>query len=182
MNIKIEGKIIILRKFRKSDAHDIVKNANHLEISKYTTVPYPYTIEHALDYIKKSQICLRKGTGFYFGIVPKENDQIIGTVSLEKIDVVAKKAEVGYWLGKKYWKLGIADEALKLILKFGFNKLELIRIWARVMEPNKPSIKLLEKNGFKLEGILRRNFYKHEQWYDELRFALLKDDTKAIQV
>lgn len=176
MNITLKGKRIILRKLKKSDADTITHHLKDHDISRYTSIPYPYNLDHAFEFIKKTQRGFRSGKQFTFGIALKGSKQVLGIMSLERVDIVAKKAEVGYWLSKKYWKQGIADECLKLILDFGFNKLDLIRVWARILPPNISSKKLLEKNGFKYEGTLRKNIFKDDVWYDELRYAILRKE------
>jgi RimJ/RimL family protein N-acetyltransferase len=65
---------------------------------------------------------------------------------------------------------------LKLILDFGFKKLGLVRIYAKVMHPNTASAKLLESVGFKYEGKLRKSVYRWGKWFDMLIYGLLKEE------
>ena len=95
-----------------------------------------------------------------------------------KIDYNNKNAEIGYWLGKKYWGKKIMKEAIKLILNFGFKKLKLVRIFARVMHPNISSIKLLEKSSFQYEGRMRKAIFKNDKWMDILRYSILDSEFK----
>jgi RimJ/RimL family protein N-acetyltransferase len=117
-------------------------------------------------------------TACELGIELKETGQIIGVMSLMHIDPASKNAEAGYWLGKKYWGQGIAKEALKLILEFGFKKLELVRIYARVTHPNIASARLLERCGFKYEGRMRKSTFTNGKWMDDLMYAILKEEYK----
>ncbi len=176
--MKLTGKRIILRPLRKSDAQDLQKNANRKEVTRYTQVPYPYRLKDARDFIKKCGQNLRKKSDYEFGIELKKTGKIIGMTSLMKIDKQSKNAELGYWLGKKYWKQGIATEAVGLILKFGFKKLKLERIYARVFHPNRISQTFLRKNRFKYEGRLRKHIKNKGKWFDALYFGLLKNDYK----
>src|SRR3989344_7000798 len=173
MELKIKGKQINLRKLKKSDASSIYQNAKDFGIAKYTTLPHPYTLKNAEDFIKKTHQKIRKKKAFELGIELKETNEIIGMMSLMNIDYDNKNAEIGYWLGKKYWGRKIMKEAIKLILNFGFKKLKLVRIYARVMHPNISSVKLLEKSGFQYEGRMRRTTLRKGKWMDDLRYSIL---------
>jgi RimJ/RimL family protein N-acetyltransferase len=180
LSLKIEGKIINLRTLKSSDAHSICKNANDKEISENTPLPYPYTLKHAHDFIRICQRHYKNKTDYELGIEFKRTGEIIGMISLMHIDNKNRNAEVGYWLGKRYWKKGIASEALTLILNFGFNNLKSVRIYAKVLHTNLPSIKLLQRTGFKYEGRMRKSVLKDGGWFDKLMFALLDVDYKEI--
>ena len=121
---------------------------------------------------------MRKKKTFSLGIEFKETKEIIGMVSLMNVDYDNKNAEIGYWLGKKYWGKGIMKEAIKLILDFGFKKLKLVRIYAKVMHPNITLAKLLEKSGFKYEGRMRKTILRRGKWMDDLRYSILNSEFK----
>jgi len=178
MELKIEGKQITLRKLKKSDAPSIYQNAKDFEIARYTTLPHPYRLKNAEDFIKMTHQKIRKKKAFELGIELKESKEIIGMMSLMDIDYDNKNAEIGYWLGKKYWGKGIMKEAIKLILNFGFKKLNLVRIYARVMHPNIASAKLLERSGFKYEGRMRKTTLRRGKWMDDLRYSILNSEFK----
>jgi len=178
MELRIEGKQVNLRKLKKSDAQSIYQNAKDFEIARYTTVPHPYTLNDASDFIRRTHQKMRKKTDYELGIELKENKKIIGMISLTKINYDNKNAEIGYWLGKKYWGRKIMKEAIRLILNFGFGELKLVRIYARVMHPNIASAKLLEKSGFKYEGRMRKTIFRRGKWFDDLIYSLLREEFK----
>jgi RimJ/RimL family protein N-acetyltransferase len=95
------------------------------------------------------------------------------------IDYENKNAEIGYWLGKRYWGQKIIKEAIKLILNFGFKKLKLTRIYAKVMHPNISSSKLLEQLSFQYEGRMRKTYLKKGKWMDDLIYSILKSEFKS---
>ena len=84
------------------------------------------------------------------------------------------KGEIGYWLGRKHWGKGIVSEAVKIVTEFGFGKLKLKRIWANVYSFNPPSMKVLKKNGYKLEGICKKDIKKSGKLFDKHIYAKLK--------
>lgn len=182
MSLKINGERIFLKIPEMKDAKAIYKYARDKEIARYTTIPHPYKLKHAKEFIKKARQKLKKKEGYEFSIVLKETNEIIGGIGLNHVNKFNQNAEVGYWLAKRYWGQGLMSEAMNLILNFGFKKLKLHKIYARVYKPNKRSSRLLKKFGFKLEG----NFRKHlkgrfsNKWYDELRYGLLKEEWKSI--
>jgi len=179
MEIKIKGEQINLRKLKKSDALSIYQNAKDFDIAKYTRLPYPYKLKNAEDFIKITHQKIKKKKVFEFGIELKETKKIIGMMSLMNIDYNNKNAEIGYWLGKKYWGKKIMKEAIILILNFGFKKLKLIRIYAKVMHPNISSIKLLEKSNFQYEGRMRRATLRKGKWMDDLMYSILSSEFKS---
>ena len=176
MKLKLIGKRIILRPVKKIDAADIQKHAKNKEVSRYTTLPYPYRLKDAQKWIRACELNFKKKKSYDLGIELKSKKKLIGMISLMKIDKQNKNAE--YWLGKKYWRQGIATEAAKLILKVGFKKLKLERIYARVFNPNRVSAKFLRKMGFRYEGRLRKNVRNKGRWFDALYFGMLKEEYK----
>ncbi len=178
MPIKLPGKKINLRTLKKSDADSIFKYIKDSRVAKYLNTPNPYKLKDAYEYIRKTERELRKKELYNFGIASKDNNEIIGMISLMDVDWENKKAEIGYWLAKKYQGRKIMPEAISLILNFGFKKLKLHRIYAKVMHFNKRSANLLEKFGFKYEGRLRKTHHRKGKWLDELRYSMLKNEFK----
>jgi len=167
---------VILRKLEISDSEVIRKFAKNKKITKYTfVIPPPFTKKKVQTFIKRIEKERKKGVSYYFGIELKENKKLIGMINLVKINKKNKNAEVGFWLSPEYQGKGLAKEALELVLVFGFRKLKLKRIEARVLHKNKPAQKLLEKAGFKLEGRLRKRTFFKNLWFDDLIYGILRD-------
>jgi ribosomal-protein-alanine N-acetyltransferase len=93
-----------------------------------------------------------------------------------KDDVYCKSAELGYWLGEPFWGKGIMTQAVKQICKMAFEKYDIVRIFAEPYADNTASRRVLEKAGFRLEGILRKSVYKKGQIMDSCIYALIKDE------
>jgi ribosomal-protein-alanine N-acetyltransferase len=90
-------------------------------------------------------------------------------------DIYRLSAEIGYWLGEPYWGKGIALKAVNLITEYGFNELELVRIYSGVFDFNKASHRVMEKAGFKLEAVFERSVIKNGIICDEYRYAKIKE-------
>ncbi|MBD3217760.1 MAG: GNAT family N-acetyltransferase [candidate division Zixibacteria bacterium] len=176
----LKGQKINLRRVHKSDAESIYRYARDNEISRYTFLPNPYRIDDAYRFISTTHAALRAKKAFIFGIEHKQEKKIIGMISLEQVNFQHLLAEAGYWLGKQFWGQGIAKEALQLLLNFGFKQLKLNRIYARVMHPNTASCRLLERTGFRKEGVMRKAVWRDGLWLDLIWYAILKDEFKEF--
>ena len=141
-------------------------------------IPWPYKKQDAIKFIRKTHYRIKKKSGYAFGIVLKEINKVVGVIGISHIDWKNKNAELGYWLGKKYWGKGLATEAVKLMLKFAFENLKLHRVYANLFEENIASRRVLEKNGFKLEGIMRESRFRYNKWHNELKFGVLEKDMR----
>ncbi len=173
-NLKLESDRIKLRKLKLSDAKDICENLKDKEMIRWTlNIPWPYKKKDAISFIRKTNYESKKKRRYTFGIILKDTNKLIGVIDLLKIDWANKNAELGYWLGKRYWGKGLMTEAVKLVLKFAFKKLKLHKVYANVFEQNIASRKVLENCGFKLEGVRREHRFKYRKWQNVLEFGIL---------
>jgi RimJ/RimL family protein N-acetyltransferase len=113
---------------------------------------------------------------------PDEDYLPIGTCQFFKIDWRNRSSEVGIMIGEKsYWDQGYGSETMRLLLKHGFETLNLHRIWLRVYEKNKRGIRAYEKAGFQFEGKLRHAQYQHNHYCDVLLMSVLKPEWQGYQ-
>jgi len=117
----------------------------------------------------KNKGCIR------WGITRKEEGYIIGSCGFYGFHTRYQRASIGYELARNYWRQGIMTEALSAIINLGFGEMEVNRIEAVVMPENTASIIMLEKLGFRKEGLLE----EYEKWgskgfVDLYLFAMLK--------
>lgn len=177
MHLNLPGKKIKIRKYKLSDAKDLYKNIKDKEITKWTcSIPSPYPKNEALRFIKRNYRLIKNKKAFSFAICLIGTDKVIGGIALTNLDWKEKSAELGYWVGKKYWGKGLTTEAVKLALKFSFDKLKLHRIWARVFEENVSSVRILKRCKFKLEGKRRESRFRYGKWHNELMFSILSKE------
>ncbi len=163
---------IILRTFTESDCPRMVELANNEKISMNLRdgFPHPYTMDHAREFIER---CISLDPPSIFAIEYK--GEYAGNIGIMKgTDVYRKSAEVGYFLGEQYWNKGIATIALKLACEYGFAHLDIVRIHAGVYEHNLASQRVLEKAGFKKEGVFEKAVFKMEKFWNEVRYAKVK--------
>ncbi len=164
-----------------SDASSLAEHAADWEIAQYTFIPHPYSIHDARRFIYNCFGGYRSGKRMAFGIEHKETKNVVGMISLMGINQKYLSAEVGYWLGKRFWGSGYARDALQLVTKFGFENLKLHRLHAHVMHPNLGSMKLLESVGYKPEGILRHQIRTRGKWMDAHWYGMLADDYHELK-
>jgi hypothetical protein len=112
----------------------------------------------------------------YFVMKPNGEDKIIGVIGLVYIHPIYKTAEFAISIGdENYRNGGFGSDALRTIIKYGFEELNLNRIWCEVYSNNK-AIDVYRHIGFKDEGLLRQTVYKNGQYHDSYILGMLKDE------
>jgi len=174
----IETERLIIRKFTIDDAKDVFDCCNDYEVVKTTLgMPWPYTEEVAKGWISKQVNRQEEGVCYEFAICFKDNpNKIIGCVSLIDINPVAKRGEMGYWVGRKYWRKGIATEAAKAMIKYGFETLGLHSIIARYFDINPASGRVMEKCGMNYVGTIRDNEFRFGKYYNVGYYEIIQGD------
>ena len=140
-------------------------------------IPYPFPKENALKWLQNSAQGIESGETIRFAIREKEVGKLIGTIGLH-LNKEHQKAELGYWLGKNFWRKGYLTEALKAVLEFGFKELNLNKIYATHFLFNPNSGKVMLKAGMKFEGVQKQEYLQHGEFLDVNRYSLLKQDFK----
>src|SRR5690606_36980831 len=131
--------------------------------------------------VKRAQDEMAEGTAYPFFIFRNNDRQLVGGIPLANIrHGVAQNGMVGYWSGATYAGKGYMTEALSLVISFAFEQLRLHRIEAACIPHNVRSVRLLEKAGFKREGLLRSYLKINGFWQDHLLFALLEGDIRMM--
>lgn len=160
-----------LRPFKESDAKKLALLCNNRKIwdNLRDYIPFPYSEQNAKDFI---ELCKNENPQFTFAI--EVNGDFVGCIGLVKqTDVYKLTAEIGYWIGEPYWRMGITTRAARLISEYGFDNLGLMRIFAGVFDFNKGSQKVLEKVGFKLECIFEKSIFKNGKICNKYRYGLI---------
>ncbi|MFM8449801.1 MAG: GNAT family N-acetyltransferase [Haliscomenobacter sp.] len=172
---ELEGKqSVYLNRLALSDGPRLSDLANNRKIwdNVRDYFPHPYTTAHAYDFI---QALSSSETLQYTYAIRQKGEHLCGVIGLHtQSDIYRKSAELGYWVGEPYWNQGIASQAVQQMLDFGFHGLGLVRIFASVFSFNLASARVLEKNGFLLEGIARSAAFKNDCLVDECRYACVK--------
>jgi ribosomal-protein-alanine N-acetyltransferase len=130
--------------------------------------------------LRQYQRELREDQGYAFLIFRSADATLLGGLSISNVRRgVAQAASIGYWIGVPHIRRGHMSDAVKACLPFAFNTLGLHRLEAACLPHNVPSQRVLEKAGFKREGMARRYLKINGVWQDHDLFALLQDDARA---
>lgn len=172
----IETRRLILRRVTTEDAHDMFKYLSDKDVVKHMgLVPYQ-TVKDVLGEIRWYNSIYEEGTGIRWGITLKDFDKVIGSCGFLNMLTKHYRAEVGFELSKDYWGKGIASEALEAVVKYGYHHFNLERIEALIEPANLPSQKLVEKRGFRREGLLRHYEFTCGKFDDLYMYSILKED------
>ncbi len=163
--------MISLRAFHPDDESQLIELASNDQVTRYLreNFPRPYTRRDARYWIEEGS---SNAIGQHFAIA-LSGECIGGTGVYWGQGEYRYAGEVGYWLGQPYWGRGYATEALALLNEWIKRNTDLQRLYAQVLHPNTASQRVLEKNGYQLEGVLRQSVCKRGVFYDEHVFALL---------
>ena len=172
----IETDRLILREVTTEDAPDMFTYLSDHEVVKHMGLEPYQTPNEVLEEIEWYQSIYKEGSGMRWGITLKDSGKIIGSCGFLNMKPRHYRAEIGYELSKEYWGKGIANEALQAVVKYGFLNFQLERIEALIEPANLASIKLVEKQGFMREGMLRHYEYTCGKFDDLYMYSILKDE------
>lgn len=173
-NIFLEGVSIVLRILTEADVQgNYSKWLNDPEITEFNSHGrFPMTIDKLKQYVKNSN---ESGTALVLAVANKYTHEHIGNISLQAINWIDNNAEIAFLLGeKKYWGKGIMYEAGSMLIKHGFDILNLHRIYCGTSFDNKGMQKLAEKLGFIKEGVRKEAMFKKGKYLDVVDFGLVR--------
>jgi len=172
----LETRRLILRKMALEDAEDLFEYASDPEMTKFVIWEPHKSIEDSYNYLKAMIQRYEKGEVSEWGIIHKEKNKFIGTCGYLWWLVEHHRAEIVYALSRKFWNQGLMTEAIQEVIKFGFDKMALNRIEARVMPENIASQRVLKKVGMQYEGLLREVMMVKGTHRDLMIFSILRKE------
>ncbi|MGV3489184.1 MAG: GNAT family N-acetyltransferase [Tuberibacillus sp.] len=181
--MRLEGKEIYLRFLEINDAPDVAAyRQRNRDFFRDYLVSQPeefYSVDFQAELIKNGLAQMENDQKYAFGVFLKETDELIGLLSLTEVVRDAIQAcWLGYSLDQAYNGRGYTTEAVRLVVEYAFNNLQLHRVEAGVMPHNIRSIRVLEKAGFEKEGLNRKNVMINGKWEDHLHFAIVNPNDK----
>ena len=173
----LETERLTLRSLTSSDAASIQQAASAREIADtMISIPHPYPDGEAERYVARQRAQLEKGTAITFAVEQKPERRFSGVVEIREIDREHAQAEISFWLAPEAWGRGFTSEALQAVLRYGFEDVNLNRMYAYHMTRNPASGRVLKKNGFRQEGVLRQRVRKWDVFEDVALWAILRED------
>jgi [ribosomal protein S5]-alanine N-acetyltransferase len=165
---------VSLRPLTDNDAGLLYEIYSDPEVMRYWGGPAMKDPREIKDFLAAVRKDLRQRKCIQWGIARRTDNRIIGTFAFFSLDAIARKGEIGFALGRAHWGMGYMREALQAALGFGFNEMDLRRIEADVDPRNLPSIRLLERVGFRNEGYLRERWLVAAVTEDSVFYGLLR--------
>ncbi|MEH7107819.1 GNAT family N-acetyltransferase [Bacillus sp. JJ1764] len=177
MNIQLfhslEGEKVYFKPLSLEDVTEIHEFASDPEVSRFIGWELKNTLDETHEHIETMLKREEAGTHLYASVVIKPTKAIIGTVMIFNFDNEANQAEIGYVFHKDYWGMGYGTESVALMSDFAFKNLNLHKLHASVVDVNRGSARILEKNKYELEGRLRDHYFIEGHYYDALLFGKL---------
>ena len=179
--IVIPTKSLTLRFLTEADLPAAYEIFSHPEVMRYWSYP-PWTDKsQAQQWLSRIQEGYQTQTSFQLGIERQADHALIGTCTLFQFHVSSRRAEMGYALGRLYWGFGYMNEALRALLHYAFETLDLNRIEADIDPRNTASAKTLERLGFQKEGYLRERWIVDNEISDTALYGLLRREWQERQ-
>jgi ribosomal-protein-alanine N-acetyltransferase len=163
-----------LRPSNSTDAEGMFAMLSDPESMKYWSDKPIKDLNAAVEVLNKDLESDAQGKSMCWAITFNGQDKMIGKCILFQFDKTNRRAEIGYILDRQYWRQGLMYQALEAVIDFAFNTLELHRIEADVDTENTGSIGILEKLGFRREGLFRERWFVYDEWQDSVMLGLLK--------
>lgn len=180
---RLHTRRLVLRALTLGDAASVVSICRPLEVAKNTlSIAHPYTLADANAFLERITESMDKGDTYCWAITLADREgrsgEHIGTMGLH-CQHEHRHAEVGYNIAIEHWGKGYATEALRDVLRFGFERVGLERIHAGYYTRNPASRRVLEKCGFVGEGIRPRMYLRFGEWVDLALMRLFREDWRA---
>ena len=172
----LETERLILRPFEAADAAEVQRLAGDRDVNSPTlNIPYPYEDGMAQDWISGHGELFEKGEQAIFAVTRALDGALVGAMDLT-FTPQHDRAALGYWIGKPYWDVGYATEAVRAVLGYGFQTRGLNRIQATLMTRNPASGRVMQKAGMTHEGRLRKHIKKWDVFEDVEVYAMLREE------
>ena len=162
-----------LRDWRSGDEASLAHHADNPNVARNLgdIFPHPYTLDNARSWIRANA-----------GVEPVTRFAIVvegearGGIGIEiGSNIHRRSAEIGYWLGERFWGRGIVTDALLAVTRYAFDAFDLAHVFAGTFERNTASRRVLEKAGYVLEGRLRQHVTKDGVTMDDLVYGIVRD-------
>ncbi|EIA08431.1 GNAT family N-acetyltransferase [Flavobacterium frigoris] len=169
----LETKRLLLRRVTATDVKEILELRSNAETMKYIPRPLLKTEEDALDHIANIDAKIETQEGINWAITLMDSPKLIGVIGHYRIRPEHYRAEVGYMLLPQFHGKGIIPEAIREVVKFGFEHMNLHSIEAIIEPANLASEKVLLKTGFTKEAHLKENEFFEGRFLDTIIYSLL---------
>lgn len=167
---------LTLRESLLSDAPDVLVFRGDWEVQKYNG-PVLQDVDDVETLIEEVCAEYTAQEGITWGVTLTGSDAVLGLFGFHDWNRYHRRAEVGYDLVRAYWGQGIGSEAVRAIVRFGFEQMNLNRIYAGTIADNHESVRLLERLGFQREGTRRQHSWEEDgTFHDSAMYGILRHE------
>jgi len=174
----LETERLLLRRVSVTDVNEILELRGNPETMKFIPRPLVTTKEEALEHIQMIDDKIEANVGINWAITLKGNPKLIGVIGHYRIQPENHRCEIGYMILPQYNGQGIVTEAIKVVLEYGFDVLNMHSIEAVIDPDNHASERVLQKNGFVKEAHILENELWNGKFWDTIIYSLLKRNFK----
>ena len=179
----LKGEKVLLRPIKRTDISLFLKWINDPEVNQYLALYLPITKMAEEKWIEERG-ANKPGNDVVFAIetINYGSDQVIGSIGLHQLNLKDREGTLGIAIGEKdYWGQSYGTEAVRLIVCYAFEQMNLHRISSSVFSFNKRSLNMHKKVGFIQEGLRRKAIFKNGQYWDMIEFGMLESEWKSIE-
>ena len=163
----------VIRGMTAADVPALYEIFRDPEVTRYWSWPAYTHPAQAAALLAEIDELFEERTLFQWGVARREDDRVVGTVTLFAIEWENRRGEVGFALGRAAWGRGLMREALAALFDFAFDTLGFHRLEADVDPRNERSLAVLERHGFRREGLLRERHIVAGEIQDSVMLGLL---------
>jgi RimJ/RimL family protein N-acetyltransferase len=170
----MQGKLVKLRAYEKSDADALLRWFSDEEVTRWLGPPnFPSRAQQE----KFIELAQASGDDAKYFAIETLDGKLIGDTGIRFIDWKSRKAEFFITIGEKsLWGNGLGSDALRVVIRLAFDKMNLNRVWLTVLVDNPRAVRCYEKCGFAREGLLRQESFVDGKYRDVLMMAILRQD------
>lgn len=172
----IEGQKVRLRALEENDLERCYRWVNDPEVTEHLTIRFPMSTQQERQWLLQAS----SGDGDRSFAIETADGEHIGNIGLHRINWLDRNAELGILIGeKRHWNQGYGTDAIRTLLKFAFEEMNLHRVYLRVDADNPRAIRCYEKCGFVMEGTLRHGTYRRGRYKDQHVMSVLAHEFSA---
>ncbi len=180
--VRIESARLVIRAVEERDISELLPVNQDDDVTRYLPYASWRSLDDGMAWLQRMRKVQASGTGVQLTVLEKGSGLAIGTSLLFRHDDASARAELGYVLGRRNWGRGLMHEALSAIISQAFGVCALRRMEAEVNPLNVASCRLLERLGFRSEGLLRQRWVAKGATYDTRFYGLLRDEWSPADI
>jgi [ribosomal protein S5]-alanine N-acetyltransferase len=175
----LETERLVLRQIVPTDAEDLYRIfADHESMRYWSCRPF-CSIKQAEKLIEGMARAFLEESGIHWAITLRNENRLIGKCGYNEWRKLHRRGDISYIVDRRQWGKGLVSEALRAMLQYGFDQMDLHSIEAGVTPGNDASTRMLQKLGFHLEGHLKESFLVEDVFVDSLIYSLLRKEWES---